>query len=321
MARKRISVKNEANYTMEERFNDYIAEKRGLNLSPKTITCYIESFNRFSEIIDPSINIRELTRSDVYSFSNDLLEQGDIKITSINHYLRDIRAFLYWCMDNGYMDSFKVEMLKYQEEPKQTYTKEELKLLLAKPKNSNDFVELRTFTIIQWIIGTGNRISTICNVKINDVDFKNKKIYLRHTKNKKLQEIPLSPSLARIIRDYIKKTNDTENRSEYLFCNVYNEKLTPNAIKQSLRDYNLARGVKKTSAHALRHTFAKEYIATGGDCMKLQRILGHSSLEMTRKYVNLLTEDLQRDFENYSLLDRMSQSNSKEHKMKIRKSA
>ena len=69
MARKRISVKNETNYTMEERFNDYIAEKRGLNLSPKTITCYIESFNRFSEIIDPSINIRELTRSDVYSFS------------------------------------------------------------------------------------------------------------------------------------------------------------------------------------------------------------------------------------------------------------
>jgi integrase/recombinase XerD len=50
-------------------------------------------------------------------------------------------------------------------------------------------------------------------------------------------------------------------------------------------------GVRK-SWHTLRHTFAKAYITSGGDVFSLRRVLGHSSLEMTMKYVDMQTEDL-----------------------------
>ena len=54
--------------------------------------------------------------------------------------------------------------------------------------------------------------------------------------------------------------------------------------------------------HTMRHSFAVNYIRAGGDVFRLQRILGHTTLEMTRRYVNLQTEDLQAVHDKLSLL-------------------
>jgi integrase/recombinase XerD len=57
-----------------------------------------------------------------------------------------------------------------------------------------------------------------------------------------------------------------------------------------------------TSIHAFRHTFAKYYITSGGDAFKLQRLLGHSSLDVTLNYVNLYSKDLKDGFDKHSIL-------------------
>lgn len=310
MARRRTVLKESCKYTIAERFEEYICEKRARNLAPKTITCYMESFDKFGLVIDTSMYVNDLTSKDIDEFATYMLEE-DISESSINHYLRDIKAFVNWCIKNNYIENgFKIELIRYQETQKEPYTDEEIMKLLEPPKDKKNFVELRTFTMIQWILATGNRISTIVNIKNKDIDFKNKTITLTHTKNRKLQVIPLSDNLAKAVRSYQKKISKMGITSEYLFFNVYGEKLTTNAIKQALRDYNLARGVSKTSAHLLRHTFAKNYISQGGDCMALQKILGHSTITMTRKYVNLCTADLQKNFDSFCLLDRVSSPNS-----------
>ena len=54
--------------------------------------------------------------------------------------------------------------------------------------------------------------------------------------------------------------------------------------------------------HAFRHTFAVNYLRRGGSVFHLQKVLGHSTLEMTRRYANLMTEDLQQMHERVSLL-------------------
>jgi integrase/recombinase XerD len=54
--------------------------------------------------------------------------------------------------------------------------------------------------------------------------------------------------------------------------------------------------------HAMRHTFAVNYLRKGGSVFHLQKMLGHSTLEMTRRYANLMTEDLQAIHQKVSLL-------------------
>ena len=102
---------------------------------------------------------------------------------------------------------------------------------------------------------------------------------------------------------------------DYLFCNLEGEKLTEYALKNIISKYNKKRGINKTGVHLFRHYYAKEYIKNGGDCLKLKKLLGHSSLEMTQVYVDLYATDLQ---ENYSNLNPLDVLNGNVEKIKMR---
>lgn len=73
-----------------------------------------------------------------------------------------------------------------------------------------------------------------------------------------------------------------------------------------VRRYNIKRNVNKTSCHLFRHTFAKQWILAGGDMFRLQKILGHSDLTVTKEYVAMFGQDLQMDFERFNPLDNMA---------------
>ena len=67
-------------------------------------------------------------------------------------------------------------------------------------------------------------------------------------------------------------------------------------------DYNKKRGVERTGMHRFRHTFAKQWVLMGGNVVSLQKILGHSSLEITQNYLNLLVTDVAKDVEEFNIL-------------------
>ena len=68
--------------------------------------------------------------------------------------------------------------------------------------------------------------------------------------------------------------------------------------------YNKGRGVATTGIYRYRHTFAKQWILSGGNVVALSRMLGHSDLSITQNYVNLLVSDLAKQVEEINLLDR-----------------
>lgn len=286
---------------------EFMIEKEAHNLSPKTIKNYKQSVDYFIEFhnlpLDTPLN--EITPSHFFKWINTLKLEG-VKPTSINHYLRDCRSFFYWCMDSDrkYMESFKIKQIEGQEEQLKLFPDEELALLLEKPERSNNkFTDWRTWVICNWVLATGNRAATIVDVKISDIDFKRKEIHLAHTKNKKAQIIPLSSSLETILKEYIKMWRKGAEADGYLFPNVGEEKLTTNALQNSFAKYCKSRGCSHTNIHGLRHNFAKGWVKNNGNMYALQKILGHSTLDMTRKYVNLFSEDIKEDFDRFNPLD------------------
>ena len=173
---------------------------------------------------------------------------------------------------------------------------------------SDQWTEWRSWAAINMLIATGIRANTIVNIKICDVDFENNSIHLRRLKNRKQQFIPLSTSLKEVLKLYL-KTWDW-NPGDYLFPSQLNVQLAPHSMYAAIREYNISRNVMKTSLHLFRHTFAKNYILAGGGMVQLQSILGHSTLNMTRKYVHLYGSDIQKDFDLLNPLNRILEKNN-----------
>ena len=292
---------------LQEAFDEFIAEKEAHNLSPATIRNYQQSydfFTRFHEFTSETTT-DEIKPTHFYKWINSMKLDG-VKPTSINHYLRDCRTFFYWCMDadRKYIEpAFKITMIEGQEEQLKLFTDEELELLLEKPRRNDSFTDWRTWAIVNWVLGTGNRAATICDVRLSDINYSKREIALGHTKNKKAQIIPLSSSLETVLKEYVRMWRKDAPIDAWLFPNVGEDKLTTNALRHAFSRYCGSRGVDRTNIHGLRHNFAKGWVQNNGNMFALQKILGHSSLDMTRKYVKLFSEDIKEDFDKFSPLD------------------
>jgi integrase/recombinase XerD len=298
-------------------WDEYITEKEARNLSAATIKSYEETFVQFINFFefDDDTTTDEINQQMMFKWMHSLKLSG-IKHTSINHYLRDMRAFLYWCMneDRQYIaPAFKIQLMVGQEEPLKLFTDDDLDALLVKPRKNDGFTEWRTWAIVNWVLGTGNRASSICNVKLSDVNYKKKEISINVTKNNKPQIIPLSSSLEIVLKEYVRMWRKDADVDGYLFCNVGEEKLTTNALRQAFGRYCKDRGVDRTNIHGLRHNFAKGWVQSNGNMFALQKILGHSSLDMTRKYVKIFSEDLKEDFDKFNPLDNIKRSQKRTH--------
>ena len=121
-----------------------------------------------------------------------------------------------------------------------------------------NFSVYRCWVLRNFLLGTGQRLSTVSNIKIHDIDFDNNCIVLTKTKNRIQLIIPLSYTLSSVLTEYLKYRQG--EAGDYLFCNQYGGKLTKSGMESAVRRYNLSRGVSRTSIHVYRHTFAKEWI-------------------------------------------------------------
>lgn len=315
---KVIKRSDDERMTIGVALNEFVAEKEALNLSYDTVKNYKYSVRVLSEVngfTEQSL-LNEITIQHFYDWIKYMKEKGS-KPATINHYLRDCRTFIYWCINKEYITKpFKISLIKFQEESLKFFTDEEVDLLLKKPKGDEGFSDWRLWAVVNWILATGNRASTVCEIKIGDIDYVSKEITLRQTKNKRLQIIPLSPSLETVIKGYCKIWRTYSGYDDYLFPAINDEKLSVSGLRSSFVRYTKRRGVANHSLHGLRHTFARYWVKNNGNMFVLQKILGHSTLEMTRKYVKLFADDLKEDYEIYSPLDTIKRNNSKTHVVK-----
>ena len=310
----KVRIKNslKCEMTMGDVWQDFNMEKEAKNLTVKTLHDYQESLNTFLRDNDFDLDtpVTELTDKAIFQWIK-VLKSREMKPASVNHYLRNMRTIVNWCISKGLIEPFKVELIKAQEESLKFFTDKELELLLEKPKHHDNFREWRTWAIVCWVLATGNRASTICELKIGDVDFNYKEITLRHTKNKRLQIIPLSPALETSIKEYIRLWRANASEEYFIFPNIGEEKLTYNALRLSFAKYCEKRGVSKSNLHGLRHSFARNFVKNNGNMFALQKILGHSTLDMTRKYVVLFSEDIKENYDKYIPLDTMKRNNKR----------
>jgi integrase/recombinase XerD len=239
-----------------------------------------------------------------------LRNEMDDNDTTMNTNIRGIRTVLYYFMKLGYLNEFKISKVQEVKEIIETYSDAEINILLRKPNlNKSTYLEYRNWVIINFLLASGCRARTLVNIKVQDLDFENQLISYKFTKNRKQQIVPMSNSLKKVLVEYL-EYRKPEAMDDYIFVNAYGQQIKTDLLSQNLREHNRKHGVMKTGVHRWRHTFSKMWILKGGDIFRLQKILGHSDLEIIKNYVNMFTNDLQKDFDKFNPLEQLANNKS-----------
>lgn len=296
MPKARIAAKE---LTFEEAFNIFLTDSAARGLAEKTLRTYRGHLQSISFFLDISTPLSSLTRNKMNEMVVAMREAG-LAPNSISSYVRVTTTFLNWCRRQKYCD---VEMPKFRQEEtvKETYTDEELRILLERPSPTCRFSVYRTWVVINFLLNSGCRAATIRSIKNCDVDLDQHQVITRHNKNKKVQVIPLCKEMVSILREYQQIRGGEDG--DYLFCNECGEQLTESALRQGIARYNQRKGLSKTGTHLFRHTFARKYLMDcGGNAFTLQKLLGHSTLKTTKIYCNIFDADIARNFDEFSPL-------------------
>ena len=301
--KQKITMYSTQKVSIEERFEQFLSAAAASGFSEKTLKMYREHLHCISKHLDISQPLSILTKAQLESAVASMRKSG-LSANSISSYMRAFKSFLSWCDRENYAH-VAAPVYKQKDTVKETYTDDELKKVLKKPKTDCSFCEYRNWTIVQFLLNSGCRASTIRNIQNRDVDLDSKQVAFRHTKTGKVQVIPLCSTLAAHLKDYMQVRGG--KAEDFLFPNEHGEMLTENALRLAIGRYNHQRGVEKTSIHMFRHTFARKYLLDcGGNAFTLQKLLGHSTLEMTKHYCAIYNADLANGFDNLSPLEAMS---------------
>lgn len=313
----RLSMQaNLQNKTFISAFNEFLVYKKSNNLSKSSIQDYINIISIFMEFYGENSLCADISDETIQDYicwlqkkpkkKNNGGGQEEIEYLSsvtIATYIRHLRAVINFFIKRGYTKKFIVKIPLSEKDVKEVYTTNELELLLKKPNlKSCSFSEYRNWVMTNYFLSTANRLETVLNIRISDLNFEENEIYLRHVKNKKHYSIPMQKELKRILIEYL--TYRKGEPDDYLFCSEYDDKkpLTSSGVKTIIARYNNRRGVNKTSVHIYRNTFAKHWILNGGDLLRLQKILSHKKLDMVLEYVDMYGSDLQKNFDDYNPL-------------------
>jgi len=172
------------------------------------------------------------------------------------------------------------------------------------------FAEFRDYVMTVLMLDTGMRCSEASFLLLDDINLKGYSIYihssgLNHTtKDHEERTVYLTKRTVGLLERWIELRGDGLG---HRYCFVRNDglPLDHNTYRYNLTHVYGPRANLHVTPHMLRHTFARMFITAGGDPFTLQKLLGHSTLEMVRRYVELWGTDVQRIHARFSPVERL----------------
>ena len=272
-------------HSLEEAYDEWLCSCKDKGLSDGSIASYREKVELFLKYTD--VDVEDLDNEVVYEFRDWLKTHRNFNDVSTNTTFRTINVFFKFIHEEYQVPLLHLDYVRETKKIKQIFSSDDIKKLLRQPNiDSCTYSELRDWCIVNIVLNTGVRASSIVNVKIEDVDFKAKTIHFRHMKNRQEQVFPLKKDTLKIIRLYLDCVED--ELKDYLFINSEHKQLTSKQLSVSFQRYCKNRNVKITSFHCLRHFFATRLLQETHNIHLVSKTLNHSSVAVTERYVSTL---------------------------------
>lgn len=279
-----------------KKFHDYCTIQ---GLSEWTIHSYQKELKQIRmSLVDNNVelyDIKKLTTEHFEKFIVDQITVGRSRNT-INGRMRVAKTFFNFCIRKKYLRQSPVDAivaLKVRHVVGATFTKQQAAKLLKAP-NTSTFTGLRDYTIMLMLLHTGIRVSELGAIQLQDVILSEKSLNIQRSKNGYGRRMPLTKHLSDVLNAYMKVRGHIELTNS-LFITENETPLSIRQIQYQINTYGKKSGVSSqltVSPHAFRRTFAKNKVQAGVDLFTIQALMGHSSLEILKKYVAIYSPDL-----------------------------
>lgn len=281
--------------------SEFMLEQRVRGNSEKTLQYYEYVFIKFKKFCSCNF-ISELDLPLCKRYLLYLMDCG-ISSVSVQSYVRGFRSFLSWLYSSGYFTenlSSEFRLPKAHRMVINILTSKEIDLLLSHLDTST-FLGARNLSMCLLMLGSGLRCGEVISLACERVHLDENYIIVDGKCNKE-RIVPISRDMVAKLSEYLLKREADQNRQRcrIFFCTVDGKAITNDAIKDLFRDLKRIKGLERIYPHLLRHTFATMYLENGGNIYSLQSILGHTSLEMVKRYLHMSRYAVLKDFDRFS---------------------
>ncbi len=274
-------------------FREFIIEK---NYSHFTLSSYLEDIYYLNSYCNKDLLL--LDENDIRKFINYLYKSKKSS-TTISRHISTYKTFYKFLYKNNLIlkKDYPLSKITYPKKekklPKFLYYNELLEII---KESSKDKDGIRDRLIIEMLYATGVRISELVNIKLSNIDFKNKKIIVLGKGNKE-RVVYYGEYAEEVLLEYLNVHIRKDN--EYLFLNNRGLQISENGVRYIINNIMKRLSIKThVTPHVLRHTFATDMLNNGCDIKIVQELLGHASLRSTEIYTHVTNERIKKVYYN-----------------------
>jgi len=262
-----------------------LEELQRRNYSPNTVRPYLYAVEDFARYFGKSPD--KLSQEHLRQYQLHLVQDCKLAVETIVGRIAALRFFFVKVLGRPYR---QIDLV-YPKRPERLpiiLSEEDVARLIESASSSYHRVILMT------LYGTGLRREELCRLKVTDVDSQRMVIHVRQGKGNRDRDLPLSPKLLEVLRDYWR----WRKPKTYLFPSLLRTRqekpITSKTVWYAVREAARRAGIKKkVHPHLLRHSWATHLLERGADLREIQVLLGHNDLETTALYLHLSQRHLQ----------------------------
>lgn len=285
-------------------FDDFVLSLQAAHRSPRTIEYYHDKLGPFLTFLEcKSVkDVGAITPGHIRQFLLDR-EQSGKAIQTVHHHAACIKAWCNFLVGEELLDKSpmaKVKMPKVPQVIQPAFSEDDIKKLLAACEDT------RQTALVLCLLDSGCRISEFLNLDIADVGLKTGTVHVRNGKGQKDRIVFFGIRARKALTKYLlTRENPSAGPLFTLSGGQHDERLTRWAVRDILDKLAQRAGVANVHPHTFRRSFALWSLRSGMNIYALQRLMGHGDLQMLRRYLALVEEDLANAHREHGPIDAM----------------
>ena len=275
----------------------FLDDCRSRGLRPKTIQVYGEVLRLFESHVGARTMLMAIDANHIKRFC----VQPHLADTSQRTRLRHVKAFLNWCLRAGRLDvspANDVRLAPAKRKAVRYFTPADVERILTAidyelqqpsgtPQEQRPAYWLRPMVQLAFYLGL--RRGEVVRLRWSDADLEEGRIRIRGSKAGD-RDVPIPDVLEPVLRDWQDVTGD----GDFVFRSIHGTPLTGNYVRRVFAKYCRLAGVSTTAFHGLRHGTVTALLNRGVPSGVAQKIVGHSSIQVTEQYMHLVTDDMRK---------------------------